>query len=245
MTANGLVPVRNFGTVRNGIYRSAQPQYIYEYEWLRHQVGLKTIVNLRKENNMDERMAKLVGIKNYLRIEVADHNPPTIEQALQYYATIKSIETPALIHCQHGHGRTSTFSVITKMAFGMSAEKAIEDERNRFGYEFKHASQRTFILEFEAHLRENKIIKRGKLRTLFDLVAFPVHYIADMIAKNVPHSRDSIRLYVGFAVAFIGVCVSKIPCDGLVHYVFDFCGYAIHGAGLIPAFKVIETRIFS
>ena len=60
MSNLGLIPVRNFGILDEvkGLYRSAQPMYGYEYEWLKNVLNVKTIVNLRSESNHDTNVAE-------------------------------------------------------------------------------------------------------------------------------------------------------------------------------------------
>ena len=142
----GLIPIRNFGVIlpEKKIYRSAQPIYNYEYQWLSNVAGIKRIINLRSEKDIDKRHASMYGISNHT-VLVPDHKPPSIEQAKQYQELILDTTLPTLIHCEHGHGRTSTFSVLTKLAFGWTLEDAFKDEQERFHYHFKHHVQLDFL----------------------------------------------------------------------------------------------------
>jgi len=150
----GLIPLWNFGEIAPNLYRSAQPLYGFQYKWLRDTLGIKKIVNLRAESQHDSKNApREIEVIN---INVRDHNPPTLEQAHNFMDLIKDMKffkgigphAPTLIHCEHGHGRTSTFSILAKMALGMTLEDAIQDEKERFHFEFRHHAQ-------EAWLREN------------------------------------------------------------------------------------------
>lgn len=169
MSNLGLVPLVNFGEIVPNLYRSAQPQYKYQYNWLIHTLEVQRIINLRAESDMDDRWIWTLdgGFSGYpttiqpITIAVPDHKPPTIEQARSYMAWLRNdggnlegIDTKTLIHCQHGHGRTSTFSVLSKIALGMSMEDAIKDERDRFHYEFKHAEQLNWLEQNERKLVE-------------------------------------------------------------------------------------------
>jgi protein-tyrosine phosphatase len=147
MTNLGLVPLVNFGHIDKTIYRSAQPEYRYQYDWLRDTLKLDLIVNLRGEAPLADNGHDII----HVAYAVKDHKPPTDEQALEFMSMIKSqseAKKNVLIHCEHGHGRTSTFSVLAKLALGQSYLQAIADEHNRFHYQFRHPAQ-------EAWLREN------------------------------------------------------------------------------------------
>jgi protein tyrosine/serine phosphatase len=147
----GLIPIRNFGVVSENLYRSAQPMYSYEYQWLKKVLGLQTIINLREELNHDKSMINglNLGIET-ITIPVIDHKAPTVEQAEKFMALVRNREpnAPLLFHCEHGHGRTSTFSVLAKMALGQTLEQALEDEKDKFHFEFKHKAQEDWLREF-------------------------------------------------------------------------------------------------
>lgn len=135
----GLIPIRNFGIVLPGIYRSAQPLYTADYKWLA-KLGVKKIINLRKESKHDK-VAKKVGIE-VVNIPVADHCAPTMAQVKKFQ---KHIGDGVLFHCEHGHGRTSSFSVITNLIHGKSLGESLHIELFRFGYHFKHKKQLQFL----------------------------------------------------------------------------------------------------
>lgn len=147
ITSLGLIPIRNFGILQDRLYRSAQPMYGYEYAWLKNMLGLKHIISLRSECFHDEYLAPMHDIK-VTSITVKDHFPPENDHIKQFLDVIKKNE-PTLFHCEHGHGRTSTFSVIAKMRNGMSVEEAIQHEKDFFHYEFKHKAQEEFLRDLK------------------------------------------------------------------------------------------------
>ena len=150
MKTIGLVPLRNFATVdaHKKIYRSAQPLYGYEYDWMKKVLGIKTIVNLRSESNHDDNVAVAHGIK-VIDFRVPDHNIPTHEQVKDFMHLIKKEEDfPLLFHCEHGHGRTSTFCVLVRMAMGWTLSEALREEEEVFHYEFHHKAQKDFLKEY-------------------------------------------------------------------------------------------------
>lgn len=159
MTNLGLVPLSNFGEVAPHIYRSAQPEYAYQYGWLKNMIPNLVIVNLRAESDRDAQMWD----GEEFQIAVEDHRPPTLAQATQFIDLLREHIKEGkniLIHCEHGHGRTSTFSVLAKVAMGQSVVDAIEDELERFHYQFKHKGQGTWLLDnadtLERFVRETR-----------------------------------------------------------------------------------------
>jgi tyrosine-protein phosphatase SIW14 len=140
----GLVPLSNFGQIVPKVYRSAQPLYEYQYAWMKNVLGIQTIVNLRSEKNVDKRFCERIGLET-VTFGVKDHFSPTLDMANEFIQYVQKSDKPILIHCEHGHGRTSTFSVLTKVAHGYDVEKAIQDEKKRFHYQFKHKIQEDFV----------------------------------------------------------------------------------------------------
>lgn len=143
----GLIPLRNFGVVDAtlGIYRSAQPLYSYEYKWVQKMLGIKTIINLRSESQHDDNFAPKFGIE-VIDFLVPDHNPPTEQQINDFMEIIKGQNKfPLLFHCEHGHGRTSTFCVATRIAMNWTLKDALKEEKKVFHYKFKHKIQIDFL----------------------------------------------------------------------------------------------------
>lgn len=145
----GLIPLRNFDVIdeEHQFYRSAQPLYGYEYQWLSRVLNIRHLINLRKER--DETLSIPADLDmNVYNLEVKDHCAPDLKQVKRYMELVKYLKGPTLIHCEHGHGRTSTFSVLTKIAFGMTLDEALKDEKERFHYQFTHHHQEEFLTEY-------------------------------------------------------------------------------------------------
>lgn len=163
----GLIPLKNFGVVskRYHIFRCAQPMFSRDYIWCAEVLKLQTIINLRKESNRDDSYAAQYGITVY-DIPVADHNPPTNEQADEFVTFIRNaaadkVEHPILIHCEHGHGRTSTFCVLAKLALGSTLKKALREESKKFHYAFSHFTQERFLEEYYERMLGRKTKTSG------------------------------------------------------------------------------------
>lgn len=154
----GLIPVPNFGIISpsHKLLRSAQPQYLFQYQWLKNVPKVERIINLRAEKDIDSKFAEKLGIENHT-ILVPDHKTPTLEQVEEFQKLLNDNTLTTLIHCAHGHGRTSTFSVLAKLSIGMTLEEAIADEEKRFHYHFKYPAQIGFLKEFyEQYVLPNK-----------------------------------------------------------------------------------------
>lgn len=147
MSNLGLVPLKNFGIVEEGkIYRCAQPLYGYEYKWIVNMLNIKTVCNLRIENR-DEIFCKKWEI-GYIHLPVPDKHDPTLLQCNIFMDAIKDGgDFPLLIHCQHGHGRTSTFCILARIAMGWTLKDALKEEDRKFHYFFKHSSQKDFLIK--------------------------------------------------------------------------------------------------
>jgi protein tyrosine/serine phosphatase len=150
----GLIPLRNFAVVNEErkIYRSAPPNYAYEFKWLQEVLGIKTMVNLRSERDTDHRFCSLYDMRDFTYL-VKDHFPPTFEQARHFMKLIQNHKEPLLFHCEHGRGRTSTFCVLANMALGMSLHRAIEEEKEKYHYSFQHHAQLEFLEHLEKHIK--------------------------------------------------------------------------------------------
>jgi protein tyrosine/serine phosphatase len=158
----GLIPLVNFGAIAPNLYRSAQPEHLFQYRWLNSALGINRVFNLRSEKDMDTKRFYGLGAEVFT-VAVADHQPPNDEQAIDFMDRIREdmeltaegsiLRTPTLIHCEHGYGRTSTFSVLAKMALGQTYVQAIADEADRFHFEFRHKGQSQWLEDFAERLK--------------------------------------------------------------------------------------------
>jgi protein tyrosine phosphatase (PTP) superfamily phosphohydrolase (DUF442 family) len=141
----GLIPLRSFGVLdpTRQIYRSAQPEYPFEFAWLRKMLGIEHIISLRAESKHSD-MGKEYGMRVHY-IPVEDHKTPTAEQVKAFQRLIKKLKGPILIHCEHGRGRTSTFCVIARVTNGLSLDSALKEEEEKFHYTFNHPAQVDFL----------------------------------------------------------------------------------------------------
>lgn len=144
----GLVPLLNFGQINDNIFRSAQPRYNYQFEWLRDIIGIEVLVDLRSENNIDDRVGVEHGFEVF-DVNIPDHHAPSLEDVerfREFYEENKGRKI--LIHCAHGQGRTTTFSVLVRLFEGWTLDQAIQEQESECRYHFKHPKQLEFLREF-------------------------------------------------------------------------------------------------
>ena len=142
----GLIPLRNFAILGDNLFRSAQPQFSYEYDWMKRVLGIDIIINLRSEKDMDTRFSIPHDIKTFT-ISVPDHNPPKDEDVEKFQNILHENKgKKILFHCEHGHGRTSTFCVIARIENGWTLDEAIQEEKEKFHYAFQHKAQMNFLI---------------------------------------------------------------------------------------------------
>lgn len=151
----GLIPIRNFAVVDadKGIYRSAQPMYRYEFQWLKDKLKVNKIYSLRSESNHSKFIGEKYGIE-VVNINVKDHHIPTLQQAHEFMEAIKN-DRDVLFHCEHGHGRTSTFCVLARLATGWNLNDAIKEETEVYGYQFAHPEQLEFLQQHFSNINQN------------------------------------------------------------------------------------------
>ena len=110
--------------VSERLLRSPQPDF---EDLLRLKTfGLRAVINLREEAEESEFFARQCGLR-YLHIPVEDWCLPTSEQVQEFLQFLTGEgNTPALVHCAAGVGRTGTFVACYRVAQGMDPTEAIK-----------------------------------------------------------------------------------------------------------------------
>lgn len=139
--------------LNDSVFRSEQPSK-KDFEAL-ETMGLKTIVNFRR-NKRDDKKAR----KTQLNLE---HYPLrtkelTEDQILTALQLIQSSEKPVLLHCWHGSDRTGAISAAYRIIFeDWDKEEAIKELRKEeFGY---HENWYPNVVDL---LRDLNIVKMKK-----------------------------------------------------------------------------------
>jgi protein tyrosine/serine phosphatase len=129
-----LKDVANFGWVTDWLARGADPNPA-GFRWLAQAAHIATVVNLRAEDNTEAALAPSLGF-NVVQIPVVDNKAPSQEQGLQFVQLCADeSKRPLFVHCQSGHGRTSTFCCLVRLAQGWKLDDAIEEAVQRYGFQ--------------------------------------------------------------------------------------------------------------
>lgn len=149
--------VQNFGWLESWLGRGGEPNPT-GFRWLVEH-GVVTIVNLRAEDNTEAVLGRHFKIK-HLQIPVADNRAPTDAQAMQFLGLCATAERrPLYFHCQSGHGRTSTFCILFRLAQGMKLTDAIREETRRYGFLPIHdPSQIDYLQNFRRRIKTGQLV---------------------------------------------------------------------------------------
>ena len=152
----------NFGWVTDWLARGADPNPA-GFRWLAQTAAVATIVNLRAEDNTEASLAPSLGFRA-VQIPVVDNKAPTQEQAMQFLQLCADrSKRPLFVHCQSGHGRTSTFCSLVRLAQGWKLDDAVGEAVQRYGFQpEKDVAQVAFLKGI------HDLVKAGTL-TLPDL----------------------------------------------------------------------------
>jgi protein tyrosine/serine phosphatase len=141
--------IPRFQTLANGLYRGGQPDK-KGFEFLKQQ-GVKTIINLRMEND-EEGTVKQLGM-NYVQIAIDDPRPSSKipEKAISKYFEIVNdpANYPIFFHCRRGADRTGAMAALYRIAKqGWDARKAYSEARD-VGLRWWYTAIKKQLMEFK------------------------------------------------------------------------------------------------
>jgi len=121
-----------FSILREGLYRGGQPTHD-GFRFLREK-GIKTIINLRAENNSESGLVQELGM-NYVQIPVDEVRPWSVipPAALAKFFELVNNPTnyPIFFHCNRGADRTGAFAALYRVAIDhWDAAQAYAEARN-------------------------------------------------------------------------------------------------------------------
>lgn len=139
----------NLHKVSDALYRSAQPR-AEGFQSL-HAMGIKTVVNLRQEND-DPELAKGLGLK-LVHIPLMANKNPNQEQVNQFLELVNDpANLPILVHCRAGADRTGTMCAIYRIACrGWSVNDALSEMvHGGFGFHSSFDNLSRYIEQLDA-----------------------------------------------------------------------------------------------
>ena len=139
----------NFHKVSDQLYRGAQPSDA-GFKKL-SELGIKTIVNLRGEdelNRAEKKAVEAAGLK-YFTVAMPGLSAPSDEQVASVLAIIDDPNNqPVFIHCKRGADRTGTIGAVYRiLKHGWTADKAITEAR-RYGMSWAEFGMRSYISNY-------------------------------------------------------------------------------------------------
>jgi len=139
----------NFHQVNEQLYRGAQPKG----DGVRQlaAMGIKTIVNLRGENDRTQEEASLarqLGLR-YYNVKMRDMSRPTDEQVNQVLAIINAPENrPVFVHCRRGADRTGVVIACYRIAHDGWSLKQASQEAKHYGLSWTQFGMKDYIEDF-------------------------------------------------------------------------------------------------
>jgi tyrosine-protein phosphatase SIW14 len=121
---NGDVSIKNFGRVNEHFYRGSQPKR-EEFAQLK-KLGIKTIIDLRKDSVREEsEWVKAQGMR-YFNIPLKASTPATDEQTDYFLSLVNNpANWPVYIHCKGGRHRTGALIAVYRITGeGWTADQA-------------------------------------------------------------------------------------------------------------------------
>ena len=143
--------IKNFGKVNDGYYRGSQPNKA-QMAALKT-MGVKTIIDLRRDYVPEERQWATETGLNYFNLPLKSHQRATNDQAKYFLSLVNDpVNLPVYVHCKGGRHRTGALTAVYRITRdGWTAEQAWEEMKK---YDFNDtilggpADQKNFVFEF-------------------------------------------------------------------------------------------------
>jgi protein tyrosine/serine phosphatase len=141
--------IKNFGRINANYYRGGQPK-ARDFEALK-ELGIKTVINLRKDDlKQEETWAQNAGM-NYLKIPLSTTRPATREQTEEFLKLVREpAHWPVYVHCAAGRHRTGAMTAIYRITFdSWTADMAYKEMKQYGYYSFpNHGSLKEFVYRY-------------------------------------------------------------------------------------------------
>lgn len=127
-------------------------------------LGVKTVINLRPEDNRETALVEKLGMKAiYLPLPPLD--APTHAETLSFLKTaLDPANGKVFFHCYHGVDRTGTMAAAIRIARdGWTADQAIAELRSQGFHEAGQKAKLTYIQRFESYWKSLPIEKKSEI----------------------------------------------------------------------------------
>ena len=158
--------IKNFGKVNDNYFRGSQPNHS-QLAALKA-MGVKTIIDLRRDYVPEERQwTKELGL-NYFNLPLKPQQPATKEQTEHFLRLVNDpANAPVYVHCKGGRHRTGAMTAVYRITHdGWTAEQAWDEMKK---YDFDDGlfggppKQKAFVFDFYEQRQ-----KRISAESLFD-----------------------------------------------------------------------------
>ena len=143
--------VDNFGKVNDNYYRGSQPE-VAGFAQLK-QLGIKTVIDLRKDSRAEEpEQVRSLGMQ-YFNIPMKANKAATPEQTSVFLTLVNdSANWPVYVHCKGGRHRTGALTAVYRITHdGWTADQAWDEMKK---YDFNNgffggpSAQKNFVYSF-------------------------------------------------------------------------------------------------
>ncbi len=142
--------VDNLGALSSTLYRGAQPSQ-QGFRTLARD-GIKTVINLRPEEQWEKPMVQAAGMK-YVFLPLPPLGEPTMQQATRFLGIVTDPAAgKVFFHCQHGSDRTGAMAAAYRIAVdGWSADQAIAEMPRYHLHQGLEDDKITFVRQFAVY----------------------------------------------------------------------------------------------
>lgn len=128
--------------------------------WMEKRRGIKTIINLRGDNDLGSTLLSREACKKYgityINFRVYSRAEPSKETLREAYELFQKVEYPILMHCKSGADRVGLMSALFLI---MHEERPVEEAKRQLNWRYGHIRHtNTGVLDYflEAYEKANK-----------------------------------------------------------------------------------------
>lgn len=147
------IRIHNFGCVNENYYRGAQPEGA-DYAALAG-LGVKTVVDLQRQGEADERrMVESNGMK-FFRIPMTTTSRPQREAVDEFLKIVNNPSNqPVYVHCRGGRHRTGVMTAVYRMTRESWTASQAYNEMKQYEFEkgFGHGALKDYVYSYYAQI---------------------------------------------------------------------------------------------